>query len=168
MSLEIQHRTATTDSTAAGKGFKAAFLTAGETLDALPVEFLFRFKGLPSPTPGRVRGARYGSRFLVNVVEGEVEGPRIKAKVNSPSGDWGVQRADGGLTLDCRISLRTDDGHDILMEYRGIIVGQRIRISGLFEASADSPYAWLNDLIFIGVGRRCEDSRLEYMLYALS
>ena len=40
----------------------------------------------------------------------------------APSGDWVQIAGDGALHIDVRLLLRTDDGADILMTYRGVSV----------------------------------------------
>lgn len=165
--MEIRHRTVTSDAEAAGRAWEAAFGPDGVTLDTLPVEYLFTLVGRPTDRPGKIEGGRMGNRFLFTVVSGEFEGPRLRGKLVEPSGDWGIQRADGGLNLDVRLALRTDDGHDIFMEYRGVVDGQRIHVGGLFEAGA-GPYAWLNTRQYVGVGNRNSDATLSYRFYALA
>ena len=64
--------------------------------------------------------AETGTRTIVQIVGGRLEGPRIKASVQGPSGDWITNRADGSYRLDVRLTLRTDDGALILATYNGI------------------------------------------------
>src|SRR4029077_6346641 len=43
-----------------------------------------------------------GTRTLVQVVGGRFEGPRVKASVQMPAGDWITTRTDGSYWLDVR------------------------------------------------------------------
>ena len=98
-----------------------------------------------------------GTRTVVQVVGGRFEGPRLKASVQTPAGDWITNRADGSYRLDVRLTLKTDDGAVILVTYNGIgqttSAGASLRIAPLFE-TGDSRYVWLTRLQAIGVGER--------------
>jgi hypothetical protein len=62
-----------------------------------------------------------GTRRIVNVREGTFRGPRIKATIVAPTGDWLLPMSDGILRLDVRATLKTDDGEFILWEAGGVI-----------------------------------------------
>lgn len=114
----------------------------------------------------------YGGRRVAAVVGGTFEGDRLRGEVLPQAGsDWLLQRADGVLMLDVRLMLRTDDGALIGMAYRGMRHGppdlaERLargenvdpstyyfRALPMFETSS-APYAWLNRIVAVGVGRR--------------
>ena len=61
-----------------------------------------------------------GTRTIAQIVGGSFEGPRLKAAVQTPAGDWITNRADGSYRLDVRLTLKTDDGALILVTYNGI------------------------------------------------
>ena len=110
-----------------------------------------------------------GTRTIVQVLGGRFEGPRLKAAVQTPAGDWITNRADGTYKLDVRLTLRTDDGAVILVTYNGIgratDAGASLRIAPLFE-TGDSRYAWLTRLQAVGVGERV-GTTVTYDIYAL-
>jgi hypothetical protein len=110
-----------------------------------------------------------GTRTIVQVVGGRLEGPRLKASVQAPAGDWITNRADGSYRLDVRLTLRTDDGALILATYNGIghttPAGASLRIAPLFE-TGDPRYAWLTGLQAVGVGERV-GTAVKYDIYAL-
>ncbi len=110
-----------------------------------------------------------GTRTIVQVVGGRFEGPRVKASVQTPAGDWITNRADGSYRLDVRLTLKTDDGAVILVTYNGIgqttESGASLRIAPLFE-TGDSRYVWLTRLQAVGVGERV-GTTVTYDLYAL-
>ena len=57
-----------------------------------------------------------GGRKIAPVAGGTFQGERIRGTVMpSPGGDWLLMRADGVLTLDVRLTLKTDDGALIYM-----------------------------------------------------
>ena len=116
-----------------------------------------------------VENGPQGTRTIVQVVGGRFEGPRVKASVQMPAGDWITNRADGSYRLDVRLTLKTDDGALVLVTYNGIgqttNAGASLRIAPLFE-TGDSRYVWLTRLQAIGVGERV-GTTVKYDIYAL-
>ena len=110
-----------------------------------------------------------GTRTIVQVVGGRFEGPRLKASVQTPAGDWITNREDGSYRLDVRLTLKTDDGALILVTYNGIgqttDAGASLRIAPLFE-TGDARYVWLTRLQAVGVGERV-GTTVRYDIYAL-
>ena len=110
-----------------------------------------------------------GTRTIVQLVGGRFEGPRVKASVQTPAGDWITNRADGSYRLDVRLTLKTDNGALILVTYNGIgqttNAGASLRIAPLFE-TGDSRYVWLTRLQAVGVGERV-GTTVKYDIYAL-
>ena len=116
-----------------------------------------------------VENGPQGTRTIVEVVGGRFEGPRLKAAVQMPAGDWITNRADGSYRLDVRLTLKTDDGALILLTYNGIgqttNAGASLRTAPLFE-TGDPRYAWLTGLQAVGVGERV-GTAVKYDIYAL-
>jgi len=116
-----------------------------------------------------VENGPQGTRTIVQVLGGRFEGPRLKASVQTPAGDWITNRADGSYRLDVRLTLKTDDGALILVTYNGIgqttDAGASLRIAPLFE-TGDSRYVWLTRLQAVGVGERV-GTAVKYDFYAL-
>jgi len=110
-----------------------------------------------------------GTRTIVQIVSGRLEGPRIKASIVPPSGDWITNRADGSMRLDVRVTFRTDDGALILATYNGVGqatgTGAALRTAPLFE-TGDARYAWLTRVQAVGVGERVGGA-VKYEIYAL-
>ena len=93
-------------------------------------------------------------------------------------------RRDGVLIQDVRLVLQTDDGHYILMSYRGMRHGPEdvirrvdsgedpdpseyyFRTTPIFEAP-DREHAWRNKRNAFAVGRR-RATGVVYVVYALS
>jgi hypothetical protein len=113
-----------------------------------------------------------GQRVLFGAAKGSFEGPRLRGEVLRGGGDWALFRADGAMTLDVRLSLRTHDGELIYMTYGGRWVtpqalrpemadparrtkvdpaGYYFRTNPLFETGSQA-YAWLNDIVCVGKG----------------
>ena len=116
-----------------------------------------------------VENGPQGTRTVVQLVGGRFEGPRVKASLQTPAGDWITNRADGTYRLDVRLTLKTDDGALILVTYNGIAqataTGASLRTAPLFE-TGDSRYVWLTRLQAVGVGERV-GTAIKYDIYAL-
>ena len=132
----------------------------------------FEYLGTLSADTGTrtvIENAPQGTRTIVQVTGGRFEGPRMKASVQTPAGDWITNRADGSYRLDVRLTLKTDDGAVILVTYNGIgqttNAGATLRIAPLFE-TGDSRYTWLTGLQAIGIGERV-GTAVKYDIYAL-
>lgn len=110
-----------------------------------------------------------GTRTVVQLVGGRFEGPRLKASLQAPAGDWVTNRTDGSLKLDVRFTLKTDDGALILVTYNGIgqttDAGASLRSAPLFE-TGDPRYIWLTRLQAFGIGERV-GTAISYDIYAL-
>ena len=141
---------------------------AGENPRAPAFEYLGRLVA-ETGTRTVVENGPQGTRTLVQVVGGHFEGPRVKASVQTPAGDWITNRPDGSYRLDVRLTLKTDDGAVILVTYNGIgqttDAGASLRIAPLFE-TGDSRYVWLTRLQAVGVGERV-GTAVTYDVYAI-
>ena len=116
-----------------------------------------------------VENGPQGTRTIVQINGGRFEGPRLKATVQTPAGDWITNRADGSYKLDVRLTLRTDDGALILVTYNGIgqttAQGATLRAAPLFE-TGDQRYAWLTHLQAVAVGERV-GTDVKYNVFAV-
>ena len=124
---------------------------------SLPVEHLFTMTAARQ-TAGLLKDGPHGTRLVVGVNGGTFEGQRLKGTVKGPGGDWVTLRPDGSGRLDVRLMLETDDGALILMQYKGVFAqgASYIRAAPLFE-TGDERYAWLNDVLSVGLGRVGKD-----------
>src|SRR5207244_1759752 len=60
-----------------------------------------------------------GRRILFGAAGGTFEGPRLRGEVMPGGGDWALFRADGAMSLDVRLTLRTHDDALVHMTYGG-------------------------------------------------
>jgi hypothetical protein len=107
---------------------------------------------------------------------GWVEGPKIKARVVPPGGDWLQVLPSGVRRLDVRATLVTDDDQLIFVSYNGVndtkVNGTPdapyIAIAPTFRTSSEK-YAWLNHLQAVGkmVQRSAEPRFIEYDIFAV-
>lgn len=135
----------------------------------LKTEFLMTMEAGVEPVSD-LGGTPDGPRRIVNISGGYFQGPKLKGKILRNGGDWVMQREGYGARLDVRIVMRTDDGADIYCTYGGILkitpeqlaaaredagydpANYYMRSNPLFHVAAGT-YAWLNDVVAIGVGR---------------
>jgi hypothetical protein len=103
-----------------------------------------------------VKGGPMGTRIVAEVTDVTLVGDRVNATLVSPAAaDWltmGPDRSYG--TLDVRVTLRTDDGEIVHVEYSGRIdltTGKAVS-APLFQTGAEQ-YDWLNRIQAIGVGQ---------------
>jgi hypothetical protein len=162
--------------------FMIAVMTAVSYAADLKSEFLCELKA-ELEAPQLIGTTPAGGRRVVYVKSGTFAGPRLKGQVLPGGGDWTLERSDGIVQLDVRITLRTEDGALIYATYRGVLdakpeVLQRLRrgevvdpaeyyfrTTPVFETSAEQ-YQWLNRIVAVGVGRRTP-SGVEYSIYAI-
>jgi hypothetical protein len=147
-----------------------------DKLTDLPVRWLFHLVGdsAVSDQRAKVSGPMGGRYMSTSTAGGRLEGPGISGQMLQGFA-WGPHRMSGTdgfrhMQYDVRVLLRTDDGHNILMRYRGTnsptYADGSWRTGVVFEAE-DGPYAWLNEVQAIGVGRKLGDA-VEYMIYAVT
>lgn len=111
------------------------------------------------------------TRRIMPISGGHFAGERFSGKVLPGGADWVIVRPDGGLNLDVRLTLQTDQGDFIYLTYIGRRNGppelmdkisrsediprgsDYFRVALQFETAAPE-LLWLNDIIAIGTGYR--------------
>lgn len=108
---------------------------------------------------------------------GSFEGPRIKAEILTGGSDALLRRNNGVMHPDVRLTLKTDDGVYIHVNYLGIRHGppevmKRIADGEVVDGSeyylrnslqfetAEGKYDWLNRCLAIGVGHRTPEAAI--------
>jgi hypothetical protein len=101
----------------------------------------------------------HGNRFIIPIVGGTFEGPKMKGTILSGGADYQLQDNEHGRTeVEAIYSIKTDDGVNIHVRNRGLICTGKdengnpqfyFRTTPQFEAPFDSKYAWLNNAIFV-------------------
>ena len=114
-----------------------------------------------------------GRRLMVTIRAVECVGERIRAhlKAGVSAGDWMIIGPDGTALIDIRLTLETDDGALIHVEYQGRRdftqvyegIDAPVYIAPRFETS-DERYSWLNKIQAVGKGLVDGDSRI-YEIY---
>lgn len=111
----------------------------------------------------------HGQRVIAPVEGGRFQGERLNGTVRPGGADWVLHRDDGAMLIDVRLILQTDDRASIYLSYQGRFVGQHGAMARLAQGEVldpsdysltmvakfecgDERYAWLNDLIAVGIG----------------
>ena len=139
------------------------------TTTSLPVEFLFHIHATLD-APIVVPGGPHGTRVIVGINGGTVEGPNVKGTIAHLGADWLTMRADGTAQLDVRVMINTHDGAAIHTHYTGIMAphdgAPRIITAPLFE-TGDERYSWLNGVQAIAIGAPGAGS-VDYDVYRIA
>lgn len=96
----------------------------------------------------------HGKRIIIPITGGTFEGPRLKGTILPGGADYQLANADGTRTeLEAIYSIQTDDGTRIHVRNRGLVCDDHssyyFMTAPQFEAPADSPYAWLNNALYV-------------------
>ena len=109
-----------------------------------------------------------GSRLVVDVTEVTMSSDRVNATLaTNDAADW-LSMGEGGLgCLDVRLTLKTDDGAFIFVEYGGRAdMGSGLIAAAPTFQTGDERYAWLNSVQALGAGQLDQATgRLEYTMY---
>jgi hypothetical protein len=113
----------------------------------------------------------HGRRRIAPILGGRFTGERLNGVVLPGGADWVINRPDGAMAIDVRIALKTDDEALIYGTYQGLFRAEaevmarfnrgglleeteyRLRTLARFETGSEA-YAWLNDMMVVGVGRQ--------------
>jgi hypothetical protein len=119
--------------------------------------------------PVAVGGGPKGSRVVIDVPAIKLEGERIRAELaTNDAADWATFSEDGKLAaLDVRMTLKTDDGALIYVEYCGRmdVTSGLISVAPTFQTGSPK-YSWLNGVQAVSAGAIDPDSGLlVYTIY---
>jgi hypothetical protein len=110
-------------------------------------------------------------RRIGEITGGTFEGERLNGTFITGGSDWQSLRADGAISINVRLPMKTDDDHLIAMRYRGLRHGPKavmdrlakgeqvnpseyyFRVTPWFETSSEK-YDWLNRIVAVAIGHR--------------
>jgi hypothetical protein len=112
-----------------------------------------------------------GMRRIDYFESGHFKGPRIDARIVTGGADALLRRFDGVVQPDVRLALEFNDGHHLLIQYKGyrhaapevmeriareeaVEPGEVYLRTALFFETDSKEHDWLNRTLAIGVGRR--------------
>lgn len=78
----------------------------------------------------------------------------LLGKVLNLGADWRLTDAQGGIRPDTRYAIQTDDGTNVLIQTEGPTpndAGNHSILRAKFETGANGTYAWLNDVVAVGI-----------------
>lgn len=122
-----------------------------------------------------------GQRMISEVIDGTFEGERMKGTLLGPAADWVLVGAGGIGHVDVRLTLKTDDGALIYVQYLGKLVfnaeigaalaqgkatqfGDTYFMTQLRFETGSPDHAWLNSVVAVGEGRLIENG-VEYKVF---
>lgn len=97
-----------------------------------------------------------GKRTIYPVKDGFFEGPNLKGKVLPDGADWFLQLNETSNKIDVRVTLQTNEGENIYVNYQGYLNlnadgSYYFRTTPYFETSSKK-LAYLNHTVSVGVG----------------
>jgi hypothetical protein len=127
----------------------------------------------------------YGTRRIREVLGGEVTGERIRGRVGSGGADWVLIGPDGWGRLDVRLTIHTDDGAHLYVQYLGVIeYNDAARAANAGERSSefsdhyfrtaprletgDARYDWVNRTVWVAEGRLHPGPVVEYRVHRVT
>ncbi|WP_421994708.1 DUF3237 domain-containing protein [Reyranella sp.] len=140
---------------------------------APPLRFAFAIKARVAPLQDLGQTAR-GHRRIIDILGGEVHGPRLSGEILPGGADWQVVRPDGTIEVVARYTIRSEAGALVYVQNEGLrIAGPEIlarlsrgetvppdsyyfRTAPRFETSEPS-LKWLERATFVGVATRAPD-----------
>ena len=136
----------------------ALFATVKAQQEAPQLEYIVELK-VKCDGAYQVGKTSHGNRFIIPIVGGTFEGPKMKGTILPGGADYQLQDQTTGRTeIEAIYSIRTDDGVNIHIRNKGLICTGMdsegkpqfyFRTTPQFEAPQDSKYAWLNNAIFV-------------------
>ncbi len=134
-------------------------------------------------TPLEIGNGPYGARSIFDVTGGAFKGQRFSGIVLPSGADWLLVDADGVGHLDVRITLETEDGAHIYVQYYGVLVmnekvntaleqggsteyGDTYFMTQTRFETGDSRYKWLNGVMAVAEGR-VKPGAVEYQVFEL-
>jgi hypothetical protein len=149
----------------------------------LSYEFTYRIS-TTNPLPATT-GSPSGERLYAAIVEGEIEGPRLRASLAAPGSDWMGTSSDGYLRPDVHVAFRTNDGQALLVRCCGLIEqtpafvqankengstnwdDQYFRLVMRFDIGVER-YRWLNTSLFVAKGRLFRTGSVECEVFRVT
>ena len=137
------------------------------------LEFAFAIKARVGPIQDLGQTAR-GHRRIIDILGGEVHGPRLSGEILPGGADWQIVRPDGTIEVLARYTIRSDKGALVYVQNDGLRVARpeivarmskgesvpldsyRFRTAPRFETS-DPALKWLETSTFVGVAARTPD-----------
>lgn len=137
------------------------------------LRFAFAIKAKVGPIQDLGATAR-GHRRIIDILGGEVHGPRLSGEILPGGADWQVVRTDGTIEVVARYTIRSATGALVYVQNEGLRVASpeilarmskgelvpagsyHFRTAPRFE-TAELSLKWLERATFVGVAARTPD-----------
>ena len=137
------------------------------------LRFAFAIKAKVGPIQDLGQTAR-GHRRIIDILGGEVSGPKLEGEILPGGADWQVVRPDGTIEVVARYTIRSTAGALIYVQNDGLRVASpdvlarmsrgeavpvgsyHFRTAPRFE-TAEPSLKWLERATFVGVAARAPD-----------
>ena len=137
------------------------------------LRFAFAIKAKVAPIQDLGQTAR-GHRRIIDILGGEVHGPRLEGEILPGGADWQIVRPDGTIEVVARYTIRSSAGALIYVQNEGLRVatpeivarmskGERVPIDSYYFRTApkfetaDPSLKWIERALFIGRAARTPD-----------
>lgn len=137
------------------------------------LRFAFAIKAKVGPIQDLGQTVR-GHRRIIDILGGEVHGPRLAGEILPGGADWQIVRPDGTIEVVARYTIKSDKGALIYVQNEGLRVASpevlarmsrgelvpydsyHFRTAPRFE-TAEPSLKWLERATFVGVAARTPD-----------
>ena len=125
-------------------------------------EFAYEAEVDVAPRQG-LGASALGERFIVPILGGRFEGPRLRGRVLPGGADRQLLRPDGVKELDAQYEMQADDGTVITVHNRVLIDDraqpERYARSVVQLRAPAGPHEWLNRRVFVGTLQSLQPER---------
>jgi hypothetical protein len=137
------------------------------------LRFAFAIKAKVGPVQDLGQTAR-GHRRIIDILGGEVHGPRLEGEILPGGADWQIVRSDGTIEVVARYTIRSTSGAVVYVQNEGLRVASpeilarmaqgellppgsyHFRTAPRFE-TAEPSLKWLERSTFVGVATRAPE-----------
>ncbi len=137
------------------------------------LRFAFAIKARVGPIQDLGSTAR-GHRRIIDILGGEVHGPRLEGEILPGGADWQIVRPDGTIEVVARYTIRAKSGALIYVQNEGLRVappeivarmskGERVPIGSYYFRTAprfetaEPSLKWIERALFVGRAARTPD-----------
>jgi hypothetical protein len=136
--------------------------------------------------PDDVGAGPLGHRRIATITSGSVHGPRIAGAITGAGADWILRGPDGFGRVDARLTISTDDGANVYVQYVGLLeltpsvvalmsggdeatdYGDQYFVTGPRFETGDERYAWMNRTMFVAEGRLVPGPAVDYQVFRVA
>ena len=119
--------------------------------------------------PISVSSGPTSSRIVGEITSARFEGERLRASLKGmAAADWAFVEPSGRVLVDARLTLQTDDGAVILVNYTGRMDARTgVVYSSMYFETGDDRYAWLTRVLGVAKGN-AGASTVEYDVFEVA